>query len=152
MTQAELPEPLKPLAELLVRDGVSIGRLSPERRQLVFAMAWAGLPHHEMTERESNAALTARLSGPLVFVDTNHVELRRWLVDTGWLARDRYGRVYRRVEPAALPVEVQSLAASMTGLDTETLASDLRASHASRRLARRQTWAALASTPSAPMV
>lgn len=139
-TAIDLPEPLRPLAALLLKNGVAIGGLSGAQRPLVFALAWAGLPPHPMSEREVNAALKQRLDGAAAFLGTDHVELRRWLVDAGWLSRDGYGREYRRVEAAALHADLQPLAAALDGLDTDALAAAARSAHQAKRVERRRAW------------
>jgi Uncharacterized protein conserved in bacteria (DUF2087) len=134
------PEPLRPLAALFLKTGVAIGGLSDAQRRLVLALVWSGLPAMPMTERAINAALVERLAGAAAFLGTDHVELRRWLVDAGWLGRDDYGREYRRVEPHALPGDLQPLAAAFAGLDTDALAATTRAAHAAAREQRRRAW------------
>lgn len=135
-----LPEPLRPLAALFLKTGVAIGGLSDAQRRLVLALVWSGLPAVPMTERAINAALVERLAGAAAFLGTDHVELRRWLVDAGWVARDDYGREYRRVESSALPGELQPLAAAFAGLDADALAAAARAAHATQREQRRRAW------------
>jgi hypothetical protein len=137
---ADLPEPLRPLAALFLKTGVAIGGLSETQRRLVLALVWAGLPTAVMTERDVNAALKARLDTAAAFLGTDHVELRRWLVDAGWLARDDYGRAYRRVDVAALPPESQPLATAFAGLDTDALAAATRNAHEAKRAERRRAW------------
>ena len=138
---ASLPEPLQALAALWLKAGVALGGLSDAQRRLALALVWAGLPGAPMSERDVNAALKARLAGAANFLGTDHVELRRWLVDAGWLVRDGYGREYRRVDAAALPPALQPLAAAFAGIDTDALAAATRASHAAERAARRRAWA-----------
>jgi len=135
-----LPELLQPLPGLLVKNNVAIGRLTESQRGLVLALVWAGLPSTVMTEREVNEALKASLAGAAGFLGTDHVELRRWLVDGGWLARDGFGREYRRVDASSLMPASQALATALTGIDTLTLAASLRGSHATERAERRRAW------------
>jgi hypothetical protein len=135
-----LPEPLRPLAALFLKTGVAIGGLSDAQRRLVLGLAWAGLPDAPMNERAVNAALGQRLAGAAAFLGTDHVELRRWLVDAGWLMRDDYGREYRRVETTALPDDLRPLAAAFAGIDTDALAGATRTAHAALREQRRRAW------------
>jgi hypothetical protein len=135
-----LPAALKPLASLFLKSGVAIGGLSEPQRQLVLALVWAGLPTDPMTEREVNDALKQRLAGAAAFLATDHVELRRWLVDAGWLARDGYGREYRRVDAATLSPGAHALGAAFAGVDTDAACAATRAAHAAERAARRQAW------------
>ena len=141
MPTTPLPESLQPLTALFLKSGVAIGGLSDAQRPLVFALVWAGLSDAPMTEREVNEALKQRLAGAAGFLGTDHVELRRWLVDAGWLARDGYGREYRRVDTAALPTASQALALAFAGIgDTDALAATVRDAHAAERAAKRHAW------------
>ena len=136
-----LPASLQPLAVLFVKAGVSIGGLSEAQRRLVLGLVWAGLPTTPMSERDVNEALKAELARAANFLDTDHVELRRWLVDAGWLARDGFGREYQRVAGAALPPTLQPLAAAFEGVDTDAIAAATRAAHTAEREARQRAWA-----------
>lgn len=128
------------LEALLVKEGVAIGGLPEAQRQLALGFVWAGLPAGVLAEREVNDALRAQLAGPARWLDTDHVELRRWLVDAGWLARDGYGREYRRVPVAALPAPARALGAALDGLDTTAHAAGCRAAHEARRAERRRAF------------
>ncbi len=139
-TPTSLPAPLQALPALLLKTGVAIGGLGESQRRLVLALVWAGLPAAPMNEGAVNAALQARLAGAAAFLGTDHVELRRWLVDGGWLVRDDYGREYRRVQATALPSGLRPLADAFAGIATDALAAELRAAEAARRAARRQAW------------
>ncbi|MEO7854666.1 MAG: DUF2087 domain-containing protein [Rubrivivax sp.] len=76
-------------ASLVCKQGVSIGLLSPPDLQRALALAWSCLPQNAgCSEAEVNGMLRRVLDGPGRFLRTDHVELRRWLVDTGWLVRD----------------------------------------------------------------
>ncbi len=88
-----------------------------------------------------NTALKAQLSGAARCLATDHVELRRWLCDTGWLARDDFGREYRRVTQAALSERQQVLGAALeaafTDSGTATYTNARRTARAAEREARR---------------
>jgi hypothetical protein len=94
---------LAALRALVVKEGVMLGGLNEPQRALALGFVWAGLPRSTLSERGVNEALKAQLADAARFIDTDHVELRRWLCDTGWLARDGYGREYQRVAVPALP-------------------------------------------------
>jgi hypothetical protein len=143
-----LPASLQPLAALFVKAGVSLGGLSDAQRRLVLGLVWAGLPAAPMSERDVNEALKAKLAGVASFLDTDHVALRRWLVDAGWLARDGFGREYQRVAGAALPPSLQPLATAFEGLDTAAIAAAMRATHAAERDARQRVWRQRKGEPS----
>lgn len=131
------------LSRLVVKNGVSLGLLADDDRALALAWVWAGLDAAAvMNERDINAALKAQLAGPAAWLDTDHVELRRWLVDGGWLQRDGWGREYRRV--ADLPEHRRGVAAAvqqvLAGADTTAWTAAKRQAHVAEREARRQRW------------
>ena len=143
MTADALPA----LRSLVVKDRVGLGGLPAAQQSLALALAWAGLPAGATCkEREVNEGLKAQLAGAVAFLDTDHVELRRWLVDAGWLARDGYGREYRPVAVEALTASQQALVASMTralaGQGAAAWVTEQRARHQARRDARRRAWQA----------
>ena len=137
------PSPLDLLSRLVVKDGVSLGGLSADELNLALAWVWAGLPVDTvMNEPGINAVLKAQLAGPAVWLHTDHVELRRWLVDAGWLQRDGYGREYRRaavVPHQAIPHHA-ALTDALRGLDTTAWTAECRHAREAGRVARRQRW------------
>jgi Uncharacterized protein conserved in bacteria (DUF2087) len=135
-------DPIPALRALVVKTGVGLGGLTHAERQLALSVVWAGLPDHVMTEREVNGVLRGLLEASAAFIDIDHVELRRWLVDGGWLARDGYGREYRRVDAAALPPDQAAMAATLPGPDVAVWVAEVQAEHRQRREARRQAHAA----------
>jgi hypothetical protein len=135
------PEPLRDLAALVVKEGVGLGGLSSAHRSWALALVWAGLPAQiGLTERQVNELLKAQLAGAAAFLDTDHVELRRWLVDAGWLLRDGYGREYRRVDRDNLDAGQREFADALAGIEPATWVAELRAAHRARREARRAHW------------
>ncbi|MBX3602591.1 MAG: DUF2087 domain-containing protein [Rubrivivax sp.] len=138
ISEAPAAPVLADLAALVVKDGVAIGGLAEGPRRLALALVWAGLPAGAQSERAVNEALLAQLAGPARCLDTDHVELRRWLVDAGWLTRDGFGREYRRADVAALPGPAQALGRALAGLDGAAFVDACRAEHAARRAARRR--------------
>lgn len=131
---------LATLARLVVKDGVGLGGLGLAERPLALGVVWAALPATTATEPEINARLRQALAGPACWLHTDHVELRRWLVDTGWLARDGYGRAYERVAVAALPAALQPLAADLAGYDITGWVAQARQLHQQERAARHDAW------------
>ena len=80
---------------------------------LMAAAAHAFAPDRTYTEPEVNERLRAWLAGAGAMLDVDHVELRRWLVDTGALARDGFGRAYARGDGfVALPSDARDPPAS----------------------------------------
>lgn len=141
MSPTSAPQTALPgLDKLLVKERVAIGGLPDPQRRLALAFVWAGLPPGPLTERAVNDALRAQLAGPAGFLDTDHVELRRWLVDAGWLHRDGYGREYRRVPVAELPDAAREAGAALDGLETTAFAAACRAEHEAARAARRRAF------------
>lgn len=131
---------LDTLKTLVLKDGLMLGGLPPQQRQALLALVWAGLPEGAVNEPQINQALKAQLQGPALCLDTDHVELRRWLVDAGWLLRDGYGRQYQRAALGAVPAATQSLATSLLALNSTAWAAAARAAHQTQRQQRRQAW------------
>ncbi len=131
---------LAELATWVVKDGVGLGGLSFAERDLALAVAWAGLPTGLLSEKAVNAALQLQLAGAAHFLATDHVELRRWLVDAGWLRRDGYGREYHRVPAQDLAAEARVAADALSNLDVAAWVTGARLHHATRRDQRRQAW------------
>ena len=135
---------LQRLARLVVKNGVGVGLLADDERALALAAVWAALPADMvLNERQVNEHLKSQLAGPAAWLDTDHVELRRWLVDAGFLHRDGYGREYRRVPDAY--TRHPELARALQGVDTATFALAQRQAHAAARAERRQRWQAQAA-------
>lgn len=136
--------PAADLHGLVVKDHVHLGGLAAAQRLHALGLVWAALPSEPMSEREVNTALRAALQGPAIWLDTDHVELRRWLVDTGWLQRDGFGHCYQRLAPAQLRPELQAaaqmLARVLGGKAVGVWVAELRTAQAARRAARRQAW------------
>lgn len=123
---------------LAVKQRVGLGPLMGSRGD-VFAVALAAAslavpPGTSLSEREVNERLVAWLAGPGAMLATDHVELRRWLVDLGLLERDGYGREYRRVAP---PVAYAAAAAALAAIDAGAVAQAARVELARDRADRR---------------
>lgn len=142
------------LAGWAAKQGVGLGGLSTQDLRVALAVAaWALPAGRTWTEAEVNAVLRRVLAEEGRFLDTDHVELRRWLVDTAWWRRDGYGRAYERTPFAQLPPDLQVIAAAIDeALAGEPLAPWLdaqrRAAQAARD-ARRAAWAAKAAPAAA---
>lgn len=136
------PELMDRVARLVVKEGVTLGNLGESDRSLALAWVWAGLPAGTvLNEPGVNAQLKQTLQGAARCLDIDHVELRRWLVDGGWLARDGYGRSYQRVVPAALPAHQTALGLALDGVDTAACVERLLAERDAVRQAR-HAWQA----------
>lgn len=152
---AATPPPLPPvLAALALKRGVGLGGLSVETRAWALAVAARCLPHgegdaHGDVEAGVNRRLRAVLAGDAAFLDTDHVELRRWLVDSAWWRRDGFGRRYHRTPAAALPPLLAAIDAALEQALSDGAASSLgerlsahRDAEAARRAARQAAWRA----------
>ena len=142
-TSATLAE----LAAWVVKDGVALGGLTPGLREQALAVAWSGLQAEVMTEKAVNVVLQAQLAGAARFLHTDHVELRRWLVDGGWLTRDGFGREYRRVPLQGLAHSAQPVATALQSLDVAAWVAGARTQLAAARDGRRQAWQASLPRP-----
>lgn len=127
------------LESLVAKTGLHLGVLSEPDRSLILALA-AGAFELGQTFREDevNQRLIGWLADTGQMLQTDHVELRRWLVDTGFVARDGWGHAYVR-GPAQLDVARQTLGIT----DATALATAVRSARVavqSARLARRQAF------------
>jgi hypothetical protein len=131
------------LAALVCKSGVGLGGLPQAMRVLALAVpALVLAPGTDATEPEVNALLKQALAGAAQFLDTDHVELRRWLIDTGWWQRDGFGHAYRRTPADGLsPLQAQLLR-ELQGLDLPAWVARQREAHRRRRAARKRDWAA----------
>jgi hypothetical protein len=120
------------LADLVVKNGVALGALAPADRDLVLALAASCLePRRIYREDEVNRLLTDWLASGGAMLRTDHVELRRWLVDAGFVARDGYGHAYTRG-----PAELQRAHALLGGADAAALGTAVRATRDAAERAR----------------
>ncbi len=72
-------------------------------------------------------------------LDTDHVELRRWLVDTGFVRRTDFGSDYRR---GSLPSWLAEAAGALGSQQLAGAARQARAARDAQREAKRQAWLA----------
>ena len=129
------------LAALVVKDGVSLGLLGEADRALVLALAATAIEAgREHREAEVNRLLEAWLQGPGAMLRTDHVELRRWLVDAGFIGRDGFGRAYLRGEAEAARATAL-LGDAPAGALADAVLSE-RAARSAERAARRQAYTA----------
>lgn len=140
---------LPTLAALVVKQGLWLGTLSERERMALLSLGWRLLPSKACREADVNDALRAALaaSGALRCLRIDHVELRRWLVDGGWLQRDGYGRVYQRTALEALAQEHRRGAEAIAALDAVAWVEGLCVAREAARAARRAAWQTSAPTP-----
>jgi hypothetical protein len=129
------------LQALAVRQGLSLGVMqsgSPSDFDLVLAAAGCAFAEGEkLPECDVNERLKAFLLGAGAMMGVDHVELRRWLVDSRVLARDGFGREYVRSTPRA---EIARAIADLAGHDLAALVAGARTRDAERRAARKHEW------------
>jgi len=131
---------LERIAKLAVRSGVHLSSLSGRDYELVLASAALAFPEDRaLDERSANALLLQFLDSAGAMLATDHVELRRTLVDTGLVLRSDFGSDYRR---GALQEWLIDAAQELDVPRIAEVADAARAAHASRREARRQAWLA----------
>jgi tRNA(adenine34) deaminase len=116
--------------------GLASGR-QHDFRVVLAAAALALDEGTDYTEAEVNERLKHWLANAGAMLDTDHVELRRWLVDMRLVERDGYGRRYRRSGPAS---DFASPLHALGGYDLGVIAAESREAVASERAARRSSW------------
>jgi hypothetical protein len=127
------------LEALVLKQGLQPGTLPEADRALVLALASCALePGLVLREDDVNRRLIAWLGDIGTMLRTDHVELRRWLVDTGLVARDAWGSAYVRAQ-----AELERARAVLGSVDAAALFAAVRAvriaaQHA--RLARRRAF------------
>ncbi len=131
------------LAQLALRDGILLSTLRERDArdfELVLASATLFLPPAQLLdERGANGCLKRFLAGAGCMLDTDHVELRRWLADLAYIHRTDYGTDYRRgTLPAWLAAAAQELDADQIARAT----AGARDARAQQRAARKQAWLA----------
>jgi tRNA(adenine34) deaminase len=140
-------DPLATWRRLCVREALSLGGLQSGRRQdfgvVLAAAALAFDDGATYTEAEVNERLKAWLAEPGAMLGTDHVELRRWLVDMGLLERDGYGRSYAR---APVPAPFEPALQALAGWDLGVVARNARDAHARQRAQRKRAWKAATAT------
>jgi tRNA(adenine34) deaminase len=131
------------LAQLATREGLLLSTVRErDVRDFELVMASAALflpPGQLLDERTANQYLKRFLETAGRMLDTDHVELRRWLADLGFVHRSDYGTDYRR---GAMP---SWLAAAAERLDADRLAGaalGARETHQRERAARKAAWIA----------
>jgi len=141
-----LPMQLPPrLESLVLKSGLHLGLLSEADRALVLALAACAIePGRSLREDEVNRRLSDWLADVGAMVQTDHVELRRWLVDAGYLARDGWGYAYVR-GPAELDLARQVLRTT-DGTALASAVRSVRVAAQSARIARQRAFEAQGSS------
>jgi hypothetical protein len=111
------------------------------QKRLALAVPAACIAEGQLySEPQVTAALRACLEAEASFLDVDAVELRRWLIDTGWWIRDGFGRAYERVPALLLPAELVPVAEALSGLNLCAWVTETRGAWAMKRDARRKAW------------
>jgi len=141
------PTAVQRFGALAIRRHIALGALhsaSLRDFELVLAAAATGfVPGREYSEREVNDILRAFLGAAGAMLATDHVELRRWLVDFRVLERDGFGRAYTTGTPAA---GISTAAHEFAGVDLAELAHEAREADTARRAERKARWHARLDT------
>ena len=118
MNRPEGNRHLAAFRRLAVANSVSLGGLQSGRQfefvVITAAAALAFAAGRDYREAEVNALLKEWLAGPGTMLATDHVEVRRTLVDCRLLERDGFGRRYTR---AAAPEAWQAALDALAGVD-----------------------------------
>lgn len=134
------------LRKLAVREGMTFATLisldGGDRAALSASIVSRFDPAAVYTEREVNDRLKAWLAGAGSMFGTDHVNLRRLLVDTQVLRRTSDCTEYRLQPEAAAAVP-----AELAAIDAAAIVADARNDAEVRRSARKAAW--MKQTPSA---
>ena len=134
-------DPVGRFRKLAVKRGLTPGAMreaSPEDFDLLlFALRREFRSAASFTEREVNDRLKTWLETAGGMLDTDHVELRRWLIDLNILARDAYGQAYSL---AALPHRLRDLDGALADVDFARELVDANAQESQKRAARKAAW------------
>lgn len=129
------------VGELAMRQGLHLGSLrerEPRDLELLLASAALFLPAGQLlTEKQANAHLKDFLASTGLMLDTDHVELRRWLADLGFVNRSDFGTDYRR---GHFPEWMADAAAELDPEQLRAAAFEARDARARNRAARKQAW------------
>jgi tRNA(adenine34) deaminase len=147
---------LERLAQLSARQGLHLSTLHQKDArdlELVFGSALLFFPDDRLLdERGANIVLKHFLSTAGAMLDTDHVELRRWLVDTGFVRRSDFGTDYRR---GSLPQWLQEASKALDPQQLSAAVLQARESRDAQRESKRQAWLArqieVTEQPAAPI-
>jgi hypothetical protein len=127
------------LESLVLKSGLHLGLLSEFDRDLVLALAACAIePARSLREYDVNRRLGDWLADVGAMVHTDHVELRRWLVDSGFVARDDWGHAYVR-GPAQLE-RARQILGTTDGVALGCAVRSVRVAAQSARTARRRAF------------
>ena len=141
MTAGETDRFLGAFRRLAITQGLLPGPLQSGRNFdfviVTAAAAVAFVRRRDYTEREVNAVLEDWLAGPGAMLATDHVELRRLLIDCRLLERDGFGRRYARsIAPRGWREAIDAL----EGVDLDGEAARARQLDVDLRVRRKAQW------------
>jgi hypothetical protein len=126
---------------LAITHGLSPGALASGRQSdfvvVTAAAAVAFALGRDYAEKEVNAMLREWLAGPGAMLATDHVELRRLLIDCRLLDRDGFGRRYKRADAPQRWCEALD---ALDGIDLASEAALARQRDAEARAKRKSQW------------
>ena len=138
---------------MVVKTGLMLGQMTDADRLLALSLpAWRLQEAREHTEAEVNAMLKASLEAESAFLRTDHVELRRWLVDTGWWRRDGFGKAYLRPAVSELAEPLRAMARALATVEPAHWAQQQVQIHRTAQRERRARWSEGAEKPASPAV
>lgn len=130
------------LRALARREGLTFATFAtlpqPDRRVLVATIAGKFDAGRSYREGEVNEVLKAWLSTAGAMIETDHVHIRRWLVDTGVLTRTSDCAEYRLGAAA----NEEPIAPGAAGLDGAAIVPATRREAADNRARRKAEWLA----------
>jgi hypothetical protein len=128
-----------------------LGQMTDGDRLLALSLpAWRLEEKREYSEAEVNAKLKASLAAESAFLRTDHVELRRWLVDTGWWRRDGFGKAYMRPSVNDLAEALRPIARALATVEPAYWAQEQVQIHRTAQRERRARWSEAADKPTSP--
>ena len=128
------------LLDASVKTGLILRNVPEPALRAVLASAILRFPPNgRSSEREVNEILKQWLAREGAMLATDHVELRRMLVDTGLLARDGFGRAYWR---AAVPARFLDAVEELGTHELGQLIEQARRERSERRRAKAEAHAA----------
>lgn len=135
------PPQLVRLSAMVVKTGLGLGQMSDGERRLALALpAWRLPPGPPLDEAAVNVVLQQSLEAEAAFLRTDHVELRRWLVDSGWWCRDGFGRAYTRPALDELPEVLRPIAWALSTVEPAAWALQQVGIYRAAQRERRARW------------
>ncbi len=137
MTASPTHPSITTLAALALKKDLSLGRMSRDELFVTMACAALAIPvAQSLDEAQLNAALKTWLATGGSMLRIDHVELRRTLVDLGFLQRDPFGRNYQRAAQIDNPPAAQAIQ-ELDGIDLAKIINQAREQQQQQREQRK---------------